>query len=325
MFDKKRSWLGGKSLWDVLQAVGVPISIALGVAMFGLIQARFAEDREDERQSAAISAEATREAVNLGIQLDRSREDALQRYIDSLTALILDQGLSVAASGAPVREVARAKTLTVLKQLDGVRKGTVLQFLQEARLIGNYTERDAITRGVNYNLFSTSIPTTAVPGIIDLTGADLSGAQLEDLELNGVYFGSVNLHGANLHGTKLNYANFCNRLEPGNCSDFTDADMRGIQYFRTSFLASNFTNANLEGAFGTCTYFNDQVECGGDFTGATFINTNLLKVVTFKAERATWQNTICYDGTNSDDFDGDGRTCLGNQPKIPPPPSSQEP
>ncbi len=78
-----------------------------------------------------------------------------------------------------MREIAWARTLTILPRLDGERKGSVLRFLHEANLIGD---------GMS---------------IIDLHHADLKGADLSGANLN-----LANLSGANLEDTDTRDASF---------------------------------------------------------------------------------------------------------------------
>ncbi len=77
-----------------------------------------------------------------------------------------------------MRKIARVRTLTVLPRLNGRRKRSVLQFLNESGLI----DKDK--------------------RIVDLTGAGLSGANLLEANLLG-----ANLSGANLRGAELGGAN----------------------------------------------------------------------------------------------------------------------
>ena len=62
--------------------------------------------------------------------------------------LILDKGLRRSEKDAEIRDVARARTLTVLRSLDGDRKGQVLRFLHEADLIGRSVREGAAERDI---------------------------------------------------------------------------------------------------------------------------------------------------------------------------------
>jgi hypothetical protein len=277
----------------------VPFAVAIGVAIFGLLQVQFAEDREDRRQSLAESSD-----------VDRTRESALQAYLDSMSNLILEHGLLNSSVGTGVQELARAKTLTVLNQLDGRRKGVVIQFLSEARLIGDYrglvdpygpTEILAIGRS----------ETASQPGIVRLTGANLEGAVLDGLTLAHVHFGAVDLSNASLRGAALQYATFCEPIQSDErgCSDLSGADLRNTDTFSTKFGNSELDGARLDDSKG-CLYLGSGPACP-DLNGADLRNASLVGVVLAYAplDDIVWGNTICPDGTNSDDADGDLLTC----------------
>jgi uncharacterized protein YjbI with pentapeptide repeats len=130
------------------------------------------------------------------IAQDRVREEALQRYLATMQELILDKGLRRSEKDAEIRDVARARTLTVLRSLDGNQKGEVARFLYEADLIGK--------AGVSGE--GRVIETT----IIDLRDANLSGVKLRDVvivDLKGANPSNVCLSNANLRGANLSDAN----------------------------------------------------------------------------------------------------------------------
>jgi hypothetical protein len=86
---------------------------------------------------------------------------------------------------------ARARTLTVLEELDGGRKRSVVQFLREARLI-NRMDEDLEGRLVHARVVG------------------LYGAELTDADLKGI----------KLHNASLKEANL-------KCADLTETDLRG--------------------------------------------------------------------------------------------------
>jgi hypothetical protein len=66
---------------------------------------------------------------------DNQREAALQAYLDKMSELLLEKHLRDLAEEDEVWKIARIRTLTVLRKLDGERKGDVIKYLQEAGLI----------------------------------------------------------------------------------------------------------------------------------------------------------------------------------------------
>lgn len=95
-----------------------------------------------------------------------------------------------------------------------------------------------------------------------------------------------------------------------------NADMDHIHFFNTDVLFSDFTGSNMRGAdfrhvqFHDMTlievnfefsYFDDVIFRHSDLTGANLTGVSLIDV--------TWHDTICPDGTNSDN---NGNTCENN-------------
>jgi hypothetical protein len=91
-----------------------------------------------------------------------------------MQALILEKGLRKSEKYAEIRDVARARTLTVLRSLDGNRKGQVTRFLHEADLIG----KSGVEQMIEAIRGGADSPQQITEAIIDLREADLSSADL---------------------------------------------------------------------------------------------------------------------------------------------------
>jgi hypothetical protein len=150
----------GKTLWNWLELLIVPSVLAVGALWFN--------QRATDRQNAT--------------QLDRFREEALQSYFDTITALLVDKGLRETDEYAPVADVARVRTVTTLRKLDQERIAEVLDFLRDADL---YSGERAILKGAR------------------MRGIDLSGANLWRADLSRADLSVSHLNGANLYGTDL--------------------------------------------------------------------------------------------------------------------------
>jgi len=172
-----RSWTGfrGKTVWDFLQLLIVPLMLAAIGFWFTVQQDARQQQTENQR------AEAERE-----LAVQRAQDEALQAYLDQMSGLLLERDLRASKKGSEVRTLARARTLTVLGRLDPSRKADVIQFLVEAGLVQRADGRDPI---------------------IGLSGADLSGAPLNKVDLRGANLSDANLSGANLRGAFLRDAN----------------------------------------------------------------------------------------------------------------------
>jgi hypothetical protein len=151
----------------------IPLVLALAALWFN------GQTRKSDQELARRERENDRQ-----ISEDRAREEVLQRYLDRMQELILEKGLRRSEKHAEIRDVARARTLAVLRSLDGNRKGQVVKFLHEAYLIGRIEGGGQVIRAIIY--LHTA----------DLTGAHLNGANLENTDLGGAHLNGANLSGA---------------------------------------------------------------------------------------------------------------------------------
>ena len=188
-------WTGfrGKTLWDLLQLLIVPL-VLVGIGfLFEMQQA----EREERR------ARAER---NLAEQ--RAQDESLQAYLDEMGALLLAKdGLRESEEGSEVRTLARARTITVLGRLDPKRKTAVMQFLVEAKLIQAPPQgQGAPLIGLSGANLSEANVSRAKLGVADLGGADLSAAHLYNATLFGAYLSNANLSNAHLSEADLSGA-----------------------------------------------------------------------------------------------------------------------
>ncbi|WP_281558885.1 pentapeptide repeat-containing protein [Thalassomonas sp. RHCl1] len=213
--------LRDKTLWDWLELLIIP-----GVLTFGLLWFDLAES-ERSRQAAAKRAE-----IELDVAREQARENALQMYLDKMSNLLLAHGLKTSGRRDEVRSLARARTLTVLSQLDGRRKGYLLRFLYEAGLISAAAPVITLGGGI---FGEASVDETV------LSRADLSGAVLSRVFLSEGYLTRVHLIAADLHGSLLNKTNLVG-------ADLRDADLSHASLKGAKLVNADLRGANLEGA-----------------------------------------------------------------------------
>jgi|SRR5450755_2559052 len=213
-------WTGftGKTLWDWLQLLFIPVLLAIGGAWF------------TNRQTHESNVE----------NKDNQRETALQTYLDNLSELLLHEKLQkLTESDAELEEVqkiARVRTLTVLPRLDKARKRYILQFLYEADLIGT-------KRGEEDEIRDSPI--------IDLSGADFKGADLSYIDLRGVDLTFTEISGADLSGALLSGADLSGTDLSGATLEGTnlrDANLKGANLSKSKFWRANLSGANLSEA-----------------------------------------------------------------------------
>ena len=114
-----------KTLWDwlgLLAALAIPVVVGLGAAWF----------------TAQQSKESDKENT------DNQREAALQAYIDKMTEFMLRENLGNPLAKSQVETIARARTATVLRILDPVRRGNLIRFLSQCELLTKCIDDDLI-------------------------------------------------------------------------------------------------------------------------------------------------------------------------------------
>jgi uncharacterized protein YjbI with pentapeptide repeats len=236
----------GKTLWDWMQLLLIPVILALGG--FWLNQIQNARAQRTTQQQAELERELTR---------DNQHEAELQGYIDKMVELLLNEHLGALTpkgklqpANKEVRMVANLRTLHTLRRLtDPQRKATIVQFLHGADLINYLTTSRFLENG---------------GPIIDLSGADLIGANLRFANLSSADLTRVNLTGADLFFSKLDAAH----LDGAN---LTEANLGGASLGEAYLDRTCLRNADLSGAILT-----DAVLSNANLSEANLIGTRLM-------------------------------------------------
>ena len=204
-----------KLLWDWLKLLIIPMFL-VGL-QFVLNHSEEVKKREFEKtekeQDRDISTRYNESEQSRNI--DNQRENSLKDYFDSITELLLKHNLKSKRHDTVV-DIARAKTLAVLKSLDGKRKGFVLIFLHNA------------------NLIKSGDP------VINLESADFSGLELENTELQDLFLGKVDFSNARLTGVHFSEVNFDGTI-------FKNADLSNGVFKNIIYRSTIFENSNLSG------------------------------------------------------------------------------
>jgi uncharacterized protein YjbI with pentapeptide repeats len=250
------AWSGfqSKTLWDWMNLLMVPLILTGGALLLNRSQRDTERQRIEERSS-----------LEHEIETDRQQEEALQAYFDRIIELVLKEKLSK-FSPEEVRNVARTRTLTVLRGLDAKRKGMVILFLKDSGMI----DREAVIDLSGADL-REAIITFANLSRVNLSEADLSGADLHGTNLSKSYLSAANLtgadlsasnltgadlfeanlNGANLNLTKLSKANL-NGADLRACrlneADLREANLSGVNLNVGDLVGANLRGANLGGA-----------------------------------------------------------------------------
>jgi uncharacterized protein YjbI with pentapeptide repeats len=199
------SWTGfpDKTLWDWLDLLIVPLALGVG----GFLLKRALQQGQERRAE------------------DRRRQQDLDEYFERMGELILTHRLAEPESGEAVRHLARARTLSALRNFDGRQKAQAVLFLLGARLIQGGFHR----------------PGHHARGVISMHGADLdeielAGAGLHGIDLSGAILRRANLRGAVLDGANLSHAKLA------------DADMTGLDVEWIDLTYADLTGADLRGS-----------------------------------------------------------------------------
>jgi uncharacterized protein YjbI with pentapeptide repeats len=280
-----------KTAWDFLQLLIVPaILVAIALA-FNASQASRERSREDRRirEDRALAAAAREDAI-------------LDAYFAKMSGLILDRDLTSAKEGTAVRQVARTATLTTLRRLDGSRKGEVVRFLYEARLL--YQRRQRVTgvwgppvinlegadlRGVDLSEASLEVSVFTDPTRRVLLSGDLRGAKFDHASLARVEFGGG-------YGIKLRGASF-NGADTDDVSFFLE-DVRGVSFKEALLYNVDFTSSDLRG-----TVFDDAtIVRGTSFVGTCLTNATFAGA-TFNRFLGKARGTTTFRGAKGHDVD----------------------
>lgn len=195
-----------KTFWDWLSVLGVPLAL-LGFGAW--------LQQEEQRKAEEVT-----------------NEEALQVYIDRVSALLVDKNLMVMARKRVFENlnkeeqelldastvVIRARTLPILRLFtnDKERKNSIIRFLCETEIINKLK--------------------------LDLSDADLSNTNFRGINLTKIEFIGANLSHADLRETVLSEADLKN-------ADLTEADLRVANLCGANLDGTKLNGADLRGAF----------------------------------------------------------------------------
>jgi uncharacterized protein YjbI with pentapeptide repeats len=232
---KQSRWgFRGKTVWDFLQLLIVPLMlIAIGL-VFSLQQDARQQRVEDQR------AEAERELAE-----QRAQDEALQAYLDQMSQLMLDRKLLDAEWGDPVYTLAQARTSTVILSLDGEHNERVTRFLINSGLAVHSEASPRLLRGIPLSHATLS---NAYLHHADLRNADMSDADMSGVtDLNLAILNDANLRGANLSGADLSGVTDLS-LAILNDANLSDANLSDANLFAADLIGVDLSDANLSAA-----------------------------------------------------------------------------
>lgn len=252
----------GKTLWDWLGLLGVPLSLAFLGLWFQWIQQKRAEDE--------------------------AKEEVLQVYIDRLSMLLVDKNLLAIGSkvyptetqeneSQPKNEatleerelldsavdVIRARTLSILRRFenDPERKTSVIRLLIDVDVV---SKLNLDLSGVNLN--DTNLGESNLSGA-NLTKANLTKAKLVRAKLIRAKLLQSDLSNANLIGANLSYSDLI-------FANLSEADLGSANLIGANLGGADLSRANLNGAiFGNNPGLTDADKAALKARGAIFEDT----------------------------------------------------
>lgn len=272
---KTEKYQPGKTLWDWFSLLIIPTMLATGGFLF----------TRAERKSADLTIEK-REKVDKEIASEIARDNILEEYFDRISSLILEQDLVTHEKNDPVANIARTRTLTSLQRLgsDGKRKGNILLFIYNARLISTYHEIIVLSQA---NLEGADLRRANLAGAnlahANLTGANLTGADFVDANLTGANLADAILSSANLTRAKLFQATLTGANLEKTClletnlqeadlvrSNLADSDLTGANLTRAKMLGVRLRGANLNRAnLNSAVVTEEELNKVSSYTGTT--------------------------------------------------------
>jgi uncharacterized protein YjbI with pentapeptide repeats len=245
--DRKSRWgLQGKTVWDWLQLLIVPLMLALITVVFTWQQNVRQNELEDQRVREAQKIENRRAAAERELAEERAQDEALQAYLDQMSTLMLEKDLRNSGTDSEVSTLARARTLSVLRRVDTSHKDEIMQFLLEAGLVQQekyFREGAPVYRGPVILLHGANLGDTdlefASLFMAVLTEADLSGANLRRALLQGAHLYRADLTNAKLIQADLTNVNLIE-------ADLSGADLSDAEGITNEELEQQ--SSSLEGA-----------------------------------------------------------------------------
>ena len=215
--DEQTEFQRGKTLWDWLQLLIIPIMLAAGTLWFTQHQNEISIQLSNAQHVQDQLLANQQHESDQQIAKDQQQYMLLEGYLDHMSDLLLTDKLRQSKPMDEVRQLATARTLAALPSLDPRRKGILIRFLYAAGLINR---NDPI---ISLNL-------------ADLSQIKLEGAQLSNGNLSGANLSNADLSGANLSNSDLSNA------------DFSSATLINAQLNNTLLRDAILSQANLNGA-----------------------------------------------------------------------------
>lgn len=235
---KKPNIEPAKTLFDWLRILILPLSL-------GLLSWLYKEDEKTKERKKEKS---------------KNEKEAYSKFVDGITELIKNHGLTSNLPSASTRAIAFKKLCLTLEEVDESVKGQIIQFLYQSNLIDSAPK---------FVLVGAEFGKTKLDNII-----------LVDSEIKSAYFQNSSIKNAKLNNACFDSCNFEN-------SDFTESHVNNTDLSYTNlkgsklremdlttviFEGADLTNADLSGS----TIRREQLESIHNKNGIKTYKTNII-------------------------------------------------
>jgi hypothetical protein len=104
----------GKTLWDWLQLLIIPLALAVVLFILNAEQGRVSQQFADQQNRSNLLFAQQQQQTNNQLVENQQQDSILQSYIDRIGDLVLYNNLSKSKPSDPVRTLARIRTLSTL-------------------------------------------------------------------------------------------------------------------------------------------------------------------------------------------------------------------
>ena len=290
-----------RTLWDWLGLWIIPFIFTASAIGFAGFQNQ-ANTNYNKSQSAIANTQQANDRIIAHMQ---EQQNVVQTYLDRMSDLLLNPNIRD-KQGNDVRILAKARTLTILMDLDPDQKATIVNFLYYGDLIGQASSQTPYQPIVNLataDLTGINLSNISLQAA-NFQVANLSNAILVGTNLSSSYLPKVNLNYAHLQQAYLCYATFIGAST--ETSSLYHADLRNSHLTGANFTGADLRMANLSGANLSSSDTDPACPPGNHPKTANFTNAKLKGAILNGANLTgvIWDNTVCPDGRNSNDVGG---------------------
>ncbi|MFN6274642.1 MAG: pentapeptide repeat-containing protein [Microcystis sp.] len=215
-----------KSFWDWLQLLIVPLMLAFGASYLNYASETRDKQIAEERKQQELLKDYFSKMQTLIVETKKSK-DSQPKIVETKKSVETTKSKDSQPNpdGAPLLPefipIAQALTLAVLDELDGKRKGKVISYLADSKLI------------------TANIKDQKSKPVIDLRKANLKEIVLEDVSLDGLSITGADMTEAKLTEVILTNSNLVS-------SKFINATLDTVDFSGSKLGNSNFYDADLK-------------------------------------------------------------------------------